>query len=195
MERLYAAMITKWDVHDTVSNWFGIVLGSQHNECQQLNHRKTKHGPLHDVPDQNYLILPIYRHIWKVWRSQSFRPSLSSYQKSCKDLVKYCLERFVLMLESVRSDFNVRSLRLLTNAASSHIRRIMCILSTPRPIYRSTSRSTYRPTLDRCIGRHSDRVSAFMCRKCSRYQARHSSEILPNTQNTFDRIENKDDEG
>ena len=129
MERLYAAMITKWDVQDTVSNWFGIVLGSQHNECQQLNHRKTKHGPLHDVPDQNYLILPIYRHIWKVWRSQSFRPSLSSYQKSCKDLVKYCRERFVLMLESVRSDFNVRSLRLLTNAASSRIRLHLVVLN------------------------------------------------------------------
>ena len=34
----------------------------------------------------------------------------------------------------------------------------MCILSTPRPIYRST----YRPTLDRCIGRHIGRVSVDM---------------------------------
>ena len=34
----------------------------------------------------------------------------------------------------------------------------MCILCTPRPIYRST----YRPTLDRCIGRHIDRVSGDM---------------------------------
>ena len=31
-----------------------------------------------------------------------------------------------------------------------------------------------------------------MCRKFSRYQARHSSEILPNT---VDRKEDKDDEG
>ena len=30
---------------------------------------------------------------------------------------------------------------------------IMCILCTPRPIYRSTSQSLYRPTLDQCIGR------------------------------------------
>ena len=37
--------------------------------------------------------------------------------------------------------------------------------------------------------------SAFMCRKFSCYQARHSIEILPNTQNTVDRIEDKDDEG
>ena len=37
--------------------------------------------------------------------------------------------------------------------------------------------------------------SAFMWRKCSRYQARHSSEILPNTQNTVDRKEDMDDEG
>ena len=36
---------------------------------------------------------------------------------------------------------------------------IMCILCTPRPIYQSTSWSTYRPTLDRCIGRHIGRVS------------------------------------
>ena len=34
----------------------------------------------------------------------------------------------------------------------------MCILCTPRPIYRST----YRPTLDRCIGRHIGRVSVDM---------------------------------
>ena len=155
----------------------------------------------------------------------------------------------------------------------------MCILCTPRPIYQLISRSTYRPTLDRCLGQHSSRVSAdmlvdisaecrstyrpmyqprcrvmvdistdyrqisrwpfivggilvdrrwyigqnlrllvyklyafhpffgqlqkflkascsaFMCRKFSCYQARHSIEILPNTQNTVDRIEDKDDEG
>ena len=34
----------------------------------------------------------------------------------------------------------------------------MCILCTPRPIYRPT----YRPTLDRCIGRHIGRVSVDM---------------------------------
>ena len=34
----------------------------------------------------------------------------------------------------------------------------MCILCTPRPI----DRSTYRPTLDRCIGRHIGRVSVDM---------------------------------
>ena len=127
-------MITKWDVQDTVSNWFGIVLGSQHNECQQLNHRNTKHGHFHGVPDQDSLILPISRHIWKVWRSQSFRPSFSPYQKSCKDLVKYCRERFVLMLESVRSDLNVRSLRLFTNAASSRIRLHLVALKVFRSI-------------------------------------------------------------
>ena len=32
-----------------------------------------------------------------------------------------------------------------------------------------------------------------MCCKFSRYQARHSSEILPNTHNTVDRKEDKDD--
>ena len=32
--------------------------------------------------------------------------------------------------------------------------RMMCILCTPRPIYRSTSRSLYRLTLDQCISRH-----------------------------------------
>ena len=36
---------------------------------------------------------------------------------------------------------------------------------------------------------------AFMCRKFSRYQVRHSSEILPNTQNTVDRKVDKDGEG
>ena len=36
--------------------------------------------------------------------------------------------------------------------------RIMCILRSPRPIYRST----YRPTRDRCIGRHIDRCSTDM---------------------------------
>lgn len=35
---------------------------------QRLCHQKTKHGPVHDIPDQNSLILLIYRHIWKVWR-------------------------------------------------------------------------------------------------------------------------------
>ena len=35
-----------------------IVLGSQYNECQRLCHGKTKHVPVHDVPDQNSLILP-----------------------------------------------------------------------------------------------------------------------------------------
>ena len=37
-------------------------------------------------------------------------------------VVKYCRERFVLMLESVKSDLNLRQVRLLTNAASSRIR-------------------------------------------------------------------------
>ena len=37
--------------------------------------------------------------------------------------------------------------------------------------------------------------SAFMRGKFSRYQARHSREILPNTQNTVDRKEDKDNEG
>ena len=36
---------------------------------------------------------------------------------------------------------------------------------------------------------------AFMCRKFSRYQVRHSSEILPNTQNTVERKVDKDSEG
>ena len=44
----------------------------------------------------------------------------------------------------------------------------MCILCTPRPIYRST----YRPTLDRCIGRHIGResvdMSTEMCRSTYR---------------------------
>ena len=34
-----------------------------------------------------------------------------------------------------------------------------------------------------------------MCGKFSRYQARHSSERLPNAQNTVDRKEDKDAEG
>ncbi len=38
----------------------------------------------------------------------------------------------------------------------------MCILCTPRPIYRST----YRPTLDRCIDRHIGRVSTDMAVEC-----------------------------
>ena len=35
----------------------------------------------------------------------------------------------------------------------------------------------------------------FMFESFSRCQARHPSEILPNTQNTVDRKEDKDDEG
>ena len=43
-------------------------------------------------------------------------------------------------------------------------RWIKCILCTPRPIYRLT----YRPTLDRCIGRHIGRVSSVECRAICR---------------------------
>ena len=35
------------------------VLGSQHSECQRLCNLKTKYVPVHDVPDENSLILPI----------------------------------------------------------------------------------------------------------------------------------------
>ena len=38
------------------------------SECQRLCRRKTIHGPVHDVPYENSLILPVYRHIWKVRR-------------------------------------------------------------------------------------------------------------------------------
>ena len=44
----------------------------------------------------------------------------------------------------------------------SLLRQIMCILCTPRPIYRSTSQSTYRPTLDWSIRWHIGRVSVDM---------------------------------
>ena len=62
--------------------------------------------------------------------------------------------------------------------------RIMCILCTPPPIYRSTSRSTYRPKLDRCIGRHIGRVSvdmsAEMCRSTYRpmYQPGYVGRVM-----------------
>ena len=38
------------------------------NECQRLCPGKTKHGPVHDVPDQNSFDFADYRHIWKVLR-------------------------------------------------------------------------------------------------------------------------------
>ena len=48
--------------------------------------------------------------------------------------------------------------------ASGNLFWIMCILSTPRPIYRSTSRSTYQPMYQPRYppsdGRHIDRLSA-----------------------------------
>ena len=192
----------------------------------------------------------------------------------------------------VRGKFQLHALSTFSFSINHKYLWIMCILCTPRPIYRSTSRlyrstsqSTYRPTLDRCISRHISRVStdvlvdisvecwsicrpmyqpryrpsdgqhidrlsadisveivadtrpicwplivggisvnrrwyisqklrllvyklyafhqkflkascsAFMCGKFSRYQARHSSEILSNTQNTVDRKEDKDNKG
>ena len=51
--------------------------------------------------------------------------------------------------------------------------RIMCILCTPRPIYRST----YRPTLNRCIGRHIDQIGQHI----NRYLANMSANISTNT--------------
>ena len=38
------------------------------SDCQRLCRGETKHGLVHDVPYQNSLTLPIYRHIWKVLR-------------------------------------------------------------------------------------------------------------------------------
>ena len=39
-----------------------------HIACQRLCRRKTIHGPVHDVPYENSLILPVCRHIRKVTR-------------------------------------------------------------------------------------------------------------------------------
>ena len=44
-----------------------LFLGSQYNECQRLNHGKTKHVHVHDVPGQIpwFCRLPPYLKVWR----------------------------------------------------------------------------------------------------------------------------------
>ena len=67
---------------------------------------------------------------------------------------------------------------------------IMSILCTPQPIYRSTSWSTYRPTLDRCIGRHMGLVSVDMSTEMCRstYRPMYQPRYWPSDGRHIDRL-------
>ena len=56
----------------------------------------------------------------------------------------------------VRGKFQLHALSTFSFSINHKYLWIMCILCTPRPIYRLTSRSTYRPTLDQCISRYAE---------------------------------------
>ena len=49
----------------------------------------------------------------------------------------------------------------------------MCILCTPRPIYRST----YQPTLDQCISQHIGRVDRYLGRHIDQHLGRHIDQL------------------